>query len=290
MVTLREGILSAGRVVDLRSVSGAAGFRWEVDGSLRIGASETLASISANAEVAQAFPALAMACDAVGSPALCHMGTLGGNLCQRPRCWYFRSGVSCFKSGGDGCPAVAGENQHLAIMDGGPCHAVHPSDPAVALVALDASVVIASSGGERIVPADGFFTGPRLDPTRETVLEPGEVVMAVSVPAASRGTFQWFRKELQRGAWDFALASVAVVRQMDGAVRIVLGGVAPTPYRVNPSIEEDVAAGPLAADDLDALAERALYDARPLSGNGYKVDLAAALLREAMSRASGATT
>ncbi len=160
---------------------------------------------------------------------------------------------------------------------------MNPSDPAVALTALDASVHIAGSRGSRTVAIADFFVLPDPDPTRETVLESGEFVTAVSIPAESSGGRQRYTKVLQRGAWDFALASIAACKRTDGSVRMVLGGVAPVPWRVNPSVEEDVASAPLAADDLDALAERAMYDATPLSGNGYKVELAKALLREGMA-------
>src|SRR6185369_17799822 len=129
--------------------------------------------------IREAFPALAQACGAVGSPALRNMGTIGGNLCQRPRCWYFRRGVPCLKNGGTSCPAEHGENQYLAILDGGPCHIVHPSDPAVALTALDATIEIASARGRRTVPISEFYTLPseRLD--QETILASGELVSAV---------------------------------------------------------------------------------------------------------------
>jgi xanthine dehydrogenase YagS FAD-binding subunit len=286
LVTIREGLTSPERVVDLRGLPGFTDIAELPDGALHIGAGVRIADLASHQRIVESFPALAQACEAVGSPALRHMGTLGGNLCQRPRCWYFRSGIPCLKSGGSHCPAVDGENQHLAILGGGPCHAIHPSDPAVALFALNAHVLIMGPAAERSVPVESFYVLPDSDPRRETVDEPREFVASVVLPAAAAGGTQWFSKVLQRGAWDFALASVAVSKRTDGSVRIVLGGVAPTPWRVNPSVEEDVAAGPLSADDLDSLAERALYDARPLSKNGYKVELASALLREAMRIAS----
>jgi xanthine dehydrogenase YagS FAD-binding subunit len=259
---------------------------WGANGSLRLGASTNIASIAADERVRELFPALAMACESVGSPALRNMGTIGGNLCQRPRCWYFRSGVPCLKSNGSDCPAIDGENTHLAIFGGGPCHAVNPSDPAVALTALDATVHINGSAGPRSVPIAEFFVLPDPDPRRETVLQPGEFVVAIELPADSSGGRQRYTKVLQRGAWDFALVSIAVARRRDGAVRMVLGGVAPVPWRVNPSVEEDVASAPLAEDDFEVLAERALYDAKPLGQNAYKVTLAKSLLREAMAFAS----
>jgi xanthine dehydrogenase YagS FAD-binding subunit len=210
------------------------------------------------------------------------MGTIGGNLCQRPRCWYLRRGIACLKNGGSACPARDGENQYHAILDAGPCYIVHPSDPAVALTALDAEVEITSSEGITLIPITRFFTLPRDHVERETVLRPGEIVSAVVVGGAASKGRQLYRKIMQREAWDFALVSVAAARRADGTVRIAMGGVAPRPWRVPESIEEDVASGGLDEDSIAALAERALYDAEPLSKNGYKVPLAASLLRDAI--------
>jgi xanthine dehydrogenase YagS FAD-binding subunit len=289
LVAIREGVASPRLVVDVRGIPGADALDWRPDGSLRIGAAARLARIAADPLVRQHLAALSMACESVGSVALRNMGTLGGNLCQRPRCAYFRTGVSCFKSGGSECPAEHGENQLHSILGGGPCHAVHPSDPAVALTALEAVVHVVGAGGTRRVPIADFFVPPRVDPTREAALEPGELVVAVEVPARSSGGRQRYLKVMQRGAWDFALASLAAVRRPDGAVRLVLGGVAPAPWRVTESVEEDVASGSLAAEDLDTLAERALHDARPLAKNGYKVVLAQSLLRDGMAFVAGVT-
>jgi xanthine dehydrogenase YagS FAD-binding subunit len=286
LVALREGIVRPRRLVDLRDLPDGASIQWTSDGSLRLGASATIAAIAADERVRRDFAALAEACEAVGSPALRNMGTIGGNLCQRPRCWYFRSAIPCLKSNGDSCPAVEGENTHQTIFGGGPCYAVHPSDPAVALTALEAAVQIAGPAGARSVPISEFFVLPDPDPKRETVLERGEFITAIEIPARSSGGRQRYAKVLQRGAWDFALASIAVVRRTDGAVRMVFGGVAPIPWPVNPSVEEDVASAPLSADDIEVLAERALYDAQPLSRNGYKVSLCRALLRDAIEFAN----
>src|SRR6185295_15331163 len=136
-----------------------------------------------------------------------HMGTLGGNLCQRPRCWYFRRGVPCLKNGGRSCPAEQGQNQYLAILDGGPCHIVHPSDPAVALTAIGARLELERAGASRVVAIEDFFVLPseRLD--RETVLQDGEVVRAVILSADTSGGVQQYHKLMQRETWDFALVS-----------------------------------------------------------------------------------
>ncbi len=284
LASIGEGIARPQLVVDLRGLPSGQGGGVHLldDGSVRVDASISLAALSRDALIRGRYPALSAACEAVASPALRNMGTLGGNLCQRPRCWYFRRGVSCFKSGGTDCPAEHGENQYLAILEGGPCHAVHPSDPAVALAALDAIVEVASVNGNYRIPMSELYTLPRERADRETALAAGELVSAVVLPAESANGTQRFHKLMQRDAWDFALVSVAGCRRMNGDVRIVLGGVAPRPWRVNSSIEEDVSSGGLDDDAIDTLAQRALLDAAPLSGNGYKVDLAASLLRQVM--------
>jgi xanthine dehydrogenase YagS FAD-binding subunit len=285
LVFLKEGLGAPEAVVDLRSIAGYATIELANDGGARIGAGARLSDLAAHPELRERFRALTEACASVGTTALRHMGTLGGNLCQRPRCWYFRRGISCLKSGGDSCWAAEEENRYHAILEGGPCWIVHPSDPAVALTALDAVVVVSGGAGpaERRVPIGEFFVLPseRLD--RETVLDVGEVVTAVEIPPASAGGWQRYSKLMQRGSWDFALASLAAVRRVDGSIRLVMGGVAPRPWRVPLSIEEDVAGGGLDPHDVATLADRALYDARPLAKNGYKIDMAAALLRRSIA-------
>lgn len=269
-------------MVDLRFIPDSAQVTWNDTGDLRIGAAARLHDIATDTRVRAQFPALAAACDAVGTAALRHMGTLGGNLCQRPRCWYFRRAIPCLKNGGTSCPAASGENQYHAILDGGPCYIVHPSDPAVALTALEADIEVTDQAGSRLMPIRDFFVLPteRLD--RETVLRQGEVVSAVVINAGAAGGVQLYRKLMQRGAWDFALVSIAATRRRDGAVRLAMGGVSPRPWRVPESVEEDVASGGVDEDSIVALADRALYDAKPLAKNGFKVALAGSLLRDAL--------
>lgn len=287
LVCVQEGLAAPSAVVDLSFMRGGGEIRADNAG-LSIGAAARVSDVAADKRVRELYPALAEACESVGTPALRNMGTLGGNACQRPRCWYFRRGIPCLRNGGTDCPAKDGESQHLAIIDGGPCWIVHPSDPAVALTALDASAEIASSRGTRTVPVAELYLLPTQRVDRETVLEPGEAIVAFHLPAASARGRQLFRKLMQRGAWDFALASIAAIRRDDGSVRMALGGIAPRPWRVPESVEEDVASGGLDEDSIAALAERALYDAKPLSRNGYKVNLAASLLRDAMRDLAGA--
>jgi xanthine dehydrogenase YagS FAD-binding subunit len=283
LVAIAEEISRPDLLVDLRAIPDSAGVREIEGGDVRIGASTRVADVANDPIIRERYASLAAASDVVGTPALRHMGTIGGNLCQRPRCWYFRRGIPCFKNGGAECPAEQGENQYLAILDGSPCHAVHPSDPAVALTALDAVVEIESSNGARRVQIGEFYLLPRERVRVETVLAQGEFVSAIVIPSAAAGGAQRYHKLMQREAWDFALVSVAGCKRRDGDVRIVLGGVAPRPWRVNSSVEEDVSSGGLDDDTIATLAERALYDAKPLSKNGYKVDLAASLLRQVIA-------
>ncbi|MCY7377943.1 MAG: xanthine dehydrogenase family protein subunit M [Gemmatimonadaceae bacterium] len=282
LVTIAEQLADPVAVVDVRALEGMLGIASVADGGLRIGASVRLADIAAHDLVRSRFPALASACEQVGTPAIREMATLGGNLCQRPRCWYFRRNIPCLKNGGSGCPAREGENQYLAILEGDPCFIVHPSDPAVALVALDATIEIACTKGRRDVLASEFYVLPRERLDRETVLEDGELVIGIRLPGAAAGGLQRYVKLMQRDAWDFALASLAAVRRVDGEVRLVLGGVGPRPYRIYTSVEEEATSGGLDEETIAGLAERALLDADPLSKNGYKVTMAATLLRDAI--------
>ena len=287
LVLAKEDLARPAAVVDLRDIPGARSIEVQPDGGVRIGAAARVNDLAAHDAIRRRLPMLAEACESVGTVALRHMGTIGGNLCQRPRCWYFRRNIPCLKNGGSGCPAAAGESQYHAILGGGPCFIVHPSDPAVALAALEAHIQIAGAHGARELPIADFYLLPseRLD--RETALEAGEIVTGVRIPPGSAGGRQRYDKVMQRGSWDFALVSLAAARRSNGDVRLVLGGVAPTPWRVASSVEEDLASGSLDPEDLATLAERALYDARPLARNGYKVELAAALLRRGMAFVTG---
>ena len=280
---MREGIADPDVLVDLRRLPNARTISADADGGLRIGAGVALDVMAHDDLVRAQFPALAQAAASVGSQPLRDVGTLGGNLCQRVRCWYFRGDHPCLRRGGTHCSAEIGENQYHAIFRTGGCVVAHPSDCAVALVALDATIHLRGPAGERQVPADAFLvpSSQRLD--GETCLGPGEVVEAVHLPPEAAGGIQLFHKQMQRAAWDFALVSIGATKRRDGAVRLVLGGVANTPWRVTSSIEEDVASGGLSDDDIETLAQRALYDATPLARNAYKLDLASALLSRAMA-------
>jgi xanthine dehydrogenase YagS FAD-binding subunit len=231
---------------------------------------------------------LAEACESVGTPALRNSGTIGGNLVQRHHCWYFRQGVGCFKRGGTQCAAVDGEHQHHGIIADGTCRAVHPSDPAVALLALDARVeIVGPDGASRLADIETLFAGAARDPHKEAQLAPGELIVAVHLSADAAGGRQHWEKVMQRGAWDFALVSVAACRRTDGTVRMAMGGLGLAPWRVPDSIEEDVASGGLDEDSIDALVERAFYDVEPLPGNEYKRTMGQGVLKRAIASLEG---
>ena len=282
LVLIKEGLAAPDTLVDLRRIPGWRDITMQEDGGLRIGGAVRVADLAAHARILERWPVLAQACESVGTPALRNMGTIAGNLCQRPRCWYFRRGVPCLKNGGADCPARDGENQYHAILGGGPCYIVHPSDPAVALAALGAQVEIHGTSGRRLVSVEELYVLPHERLDRETTLEQGDIISSIALPADSAGGWQRYVKVMQRDAWDFALVSLAAVKRTDGDVRLVLGGVAPKPWRVYGSVEEDAAVGGLDESDVATLADRALYDAEPLANNGYKVALAATLLRRAI--------
>jgi len=284
LVAMKEEIARPQALVDLRRLPGGRDIELFDDGSARIGCAVRLADLATHAGVVERYASLAQAAASVGTPQLRNMGTVGGNLAQRPRCWYFRGALPCFKNGGTDCLAEQGENHYHALFTPGPCHAVHPSDPLVALTALEATVEIAGPEGTRIVALATLFDGAARNARSETTLAAGEFISAVLLPARAAGGDQFYEKLAQRGTWDFATVSLAAHRRTDGAVRIALGGVALGPFRVNASVEEDVSTGGLDDDSIDSLAERAMYDAQPLEHNGYKVWQAQALLRRAIRR------
>jgi xanthine dehydrogenase YagS FAD-binding subunit len=252
---------------------------------LRIGAATLLADVVESPMVQERTPLLAMAAGKIGTPQIRNMGTIGGNLCQRPRCWYYRNNFPCYKHGGNTCFSNAGENDYHAILEGGPSYIVHPSDSAPALVALGASVRISNGSKERSVPIDQFFVTPKQNPRRENILVPGEILTAIEVPTAPAGAKAVYVKEMVREIWDFALCSVAaMVTVRNGVVadaHIVLGGVAPIPYRAR---KAEAALMGKAIDEASAAAAgvAAVDGARPLSKNGYKVPLTQAVVKRAL--------
>jgi xanthine dehydrogenase YagS FAD-binding subunit len=281
---LKDNLAAPERLVAIKQLKELQGIRSSSTG-LRIGAATLLADIAESSMVQQQTPLLAMAAGKVGTPQIRNMGTIGGNLCQRPRCWYYRNNYPCFKHGGNACFSAAGENDFHAILEGGPSFIVHPSDTAPALVALGATARIAGGARERTVPLDKFFVTPKQDARRENILQPNEILAEIEVPNAPAGSKAIYVKEMVREIWDFALCSVAaMVTVQNGVVqdaRIVLGGVAPIPYRALKA-EAALKGQPLTEASAAAAGVAATDGARPLAKNGYKVPLTQAVVKRAL--------
>jgi xanthine dehydrogenase YagS FAD-binding subunit len=286
---LKDHVADPGTLVNLKSVRGLDTVRFDPDGTLRLGALTTLTSLAEHERLRREFPAIAQAALSVGSPEIRNVGTVGGNLCQRPRCWYYRSALHrCLKKGGDICFTTSGESRYHAILGGGPSFIVHPSDLAPALSACDARVTIAGPAGRKELPLDQFFVLPSVRLDHETILGPGEIVTEVSVPksaSSDSGTRSVYLKFKEKESFDFALVSVAAALKLAGgtcvAARLVLGGVAPVPWR-SKQAEGEVTGKRIDGATATRAAEAALAQAEPLAHNGYKIPLAKALVRRAL--------
>ncbi len=283
---LRDRVLDAATVVSLGALADLKGVTELADGGLRIGALTSVAAVAADPTIRARYPALADAARSVASPQLRNQGTLGGNLCQKPRCWYYRGDFDCLRKGGAMCYAVGGENEYHAIFGGGPCVYVHPSDTAPALAALGASVRIGGVRGARTVPLEVFHIRPEDDVTRETILEAGEIVTDVLLPAPAPGERSTYRKVRARQAWDFALVGAAIVLRLAGdrvsEARVVLSGVAPVPWRAREA-ETALTGRRLDRSAVTRAAAAAAAGASPLEKNGYKVSLVAGLVEERLT-------
>ncbi len=283
---IKDDLASPDVLVNLRTLADSEGLDAIESGpaQLRIGGLVTLTRLGAHPDVNSGYRVLAEAAGSAATPQIRNVGTLAGNLCQRPWCWYFRQNFPCYKRGGNRCFSRTGENQFNAIFGGAPSYIVHPSDTAPALVALDASFRLVGPGGERVVPAGEFFTLPRVDVSRENVLEPNEILAEVMVPAAA-GTVSTYAKVLDREAWTHAVVSVAFALQMDGdrirRAGVVLGGVAPIPWRVA-AVEELLAGRPVTAALAAEAGRLAVDGALPMSKNRYKVPLVENLVRRTL--------
>ena len=289
---IKEGTSSPSVLVSLARLPGLGSIELS-DAGLAIGGMVTLAEIERRREISGRYPALAQAAASVATPQIRNAATLGGNLCQRPRCWYYRSPrFNCLKKGGDICHAIAGNNKYHAILGADGCHIVHPSDTAVALAALGASVEVSSGAGTHMVPVLDFFVRPDQDMLSETVLGHGEIVTRVLIPSPPVGARSIYLKVKERQAYDFALASVGAYIEIEAdtvsRARFVLGGVAPVPYPV-PQVSDAVEGADLEAVDPVSLGHLAVRDARPMADNGYKVRLAANLVARAVRALLGGT-
>ena len=244
-----------------------------------------------NALVKERFPLLAEAALIVASPQIRNQGTVGGNVAQDARCWYYRAGWPCYRAGGNICYAdtPTSLNREHAIFDADRCVAVNPSDTAPALIALDASMVIRRSGGEEVVPAEEFFIGPGIDITRLTVLRPGDLLTAIRIPATWAGKAHYFEKVRDRQVWDFALVNIAASFNMSGSTiadaRLVVNGVSARPHHLA-AVEAAIKGKARDKTTADMAADLAVQGAEPLRHNAYKIPLVKALVKRAIRGAA----
>jgi len=272
---MKEGIAAPERVVSLNAVAELRGVRPTKDGGLAVGARTTLAEIAANEPIRAQWTALALAAEHAATPQLRNMATLGGNLVQRPRCWYFRSEeFDCRKKGGAKCFAHDGQNQNHAIFGNRLCAMVHPSTLATALPVLGARVHLAGRNERRVVNIEDFFVAPDTDLKRENVRRDHEIITHVELPPLGPGWRSVYAKQQHKQSFDWPLADVAIAARLDGdvcrGVKIALGAAAPTPHRAR-AAEEAIRGRKIDRDVQVRASEAATRDATPLTQNGYKV-------------------
>ena len=282
---MKERVVTPDYVVNLKTIPGLNSIK-EERGGIRIGALTTLVEVEEHPAVREKFLILSEGAAEAASPQIRNAGTIGGNLCQRPFCWYFRSAhFDCLRKGGQVCYSVAGDSRYHAIFGGGPSFIVHPSDLAPVLVALDAQIKIVNAAGEKIIPLERFFVLPQVDFKHENILKPGDIVTEIFVPYPKSGSKGFYHKVRERLAWDHAIVSVATVVQSGGGVardaRVVLGGVAPIPWRA-PKAEDFLRGQKIDDAAAQKAAEIALEGARPMKDNTYKVGLAKSLIQRGL--------
>jgi xanthine dehydrogenase YagS FAD-binding subunit len=274
-------------VVDLTGISTMKGIRETADGGIEIGALTSLTEVERSDVVRTRYKVLADAAGKVASPQIRNTGTIGGNVCQDARCWYYRYGVDCYRAGGNTCYADTpeGQNREHCLWGADRCVAVSPSDTAPALVVLNATMVIVGPSGERTVPAEEFFIGPNVDITRMTVLQPGEVLTAIRIPAEFSGATFYFEKVADRNTWDFPLVNIAAAMVVNGQtiekIRLAAGAVQCVPRRLT-VVEEVVRGQPKSAETAQLAGQSAVRGATPLNFNHFKIPLLQNLVTRAI--------
>jgi len=273
-------------VIDLSQIKELRGIRTLGDG-IEIGAMTTLTEVVRHPMVREKYSILPNAAEAAASPQIRNQGTIGGNVSQDARCWYYRGGWPCYRAGGNICYAdtPTGLNREHAILDADRCVAVNPSDTAPALIALDAKMVMRTPKGERVVNAEDYFIGPSIDITRMTILQPGDLLTAIRIPSTWAGSQFYFEKVRDRSVWDFALVNVAAAMMTSGnsieRIRLVVNGVAAHPVRLA-AVEAAVQGKPRNAETAELAGQLAVRGAQPLQYNGYKVPLMRNLVKRAI--------
>ena len=279
-------------VVDLSQIAELRGIK-EANGGLEIGAATPLTEVVKHPAVKDKFGLLMEAAELVASPQIRNQGTLGGNISQDTRCWYYRSGWSCYRAGGNICYAdtPTAINREHAILEQDRCVAVNPSDTAPALIALDAELVIKSVSGERVVKAEDYFVGPAIDIQRMTQLRPGELLTTIRIPATWAGAQFYFEKVRDRNVWDFPLLNVASSATYSGQtierIRVVVNAAAARPMRLH-AVEAAVVGKPRNEQTAELAGQIAIQGAQPLGHNGYKIPLMRNLVKRAIRGGGGA--
>jgi xanthine dehydrogenase YagS FAD-binding subunit len=288
---MRDRVFSVERVVSTRGIKGLSEIS-ETHEGLTIGSLTTIAQLATSPVIVRLFPGLAMAAGEVASPQLRNQGTIGGNLCQKPRCWYYRGEFNCMRKGGMTCYAVAGENKFHCILGGENCFMVHPSDTAPMLIAFGASLIVKGPKGTRRIAIENLYVNPSDDPQRETVLEPGEIITEIVIPKTAGRHYSSYRKIRARQSWDFALAGIALAFQFDGRrvlrARVTLSGAAPVPWR-SKEVEEVITGRSLDRITIARAASVVMKQSKPLSQNEYKINLFEAVVKEELERAANRT-
>jgi xanthine dehydrogenase YagS FAD-binding subunit len=288
LALMKDYVLQPDRLVNVKNLDKT--ITKTSDGGLRIGAAMTLVDLAEHADAIRMYPALTQAAAEVGTPQIRNAGTVGGNLNQRPRCWYFRNEeFNCLKKGGSTCFAVEGENQYHAIFGGGPCHIIHPSSLAVPAIALGARFRVVGPAGEREVKAEDYFMLPDRNLFGETVLAPNELLTHVILPAPGQVKSATYDVRYKQ-SHDWPLASASVALDLNGntgrGARVVMGAVAPIPWRAQ-AAEQALAGKTLTEETAMRAADAAVTGAKPMSGNKYKVQLARTAVKRAILKAGG---
>jgi xanthine dehydrogenase YagS FAD-binding subunit len=282
---MKDHVVEPDYLINLKTIPGLDYIK-EERGGFRIGALAKLVDIEEHSAIREKLLILSDAAGEAASPQIRNAGTIAGNICQRPFCWYFRSSnFNCLRKGGQVCYTVTGDGRFHAILGGGPSYIVHPSDTAPALVALGAQIRIAGPAGEKTMPLEKFFVLPAVDYRRENILNPGEIVTEIYVPMPKAGTKGFYHKVRERLAWDHAIVAVATIVESSGGgvrdARVVMGGVAPIPWRA-PKAEEFLRGKKLDEASARRAGEIALEGAKPLKDNVYKVQLAKDLIQRGL--------
>jgi len=290
---LKDRIKKPEVLVDLSGIEELRGIKQTNDG-LEIGAMTTLTEIANHAEIKKNYGLLSDAVSVVASPQIRNQGTLGGNVSQDVRCWYYRGGWPCYRAGGDACYAdtPVGRNREHAIFGANRCVAVHPSDSVPALVALDAKFVVRGSKGERVIDAEDYFIGPEYDITKINVLKPGDLLTTIRIPSTYAGAKFYFEKVRDRNVWDFPLMNVASAMKLSGNnisdIRIAVNAVSPRPMRLK-KVEDAVKGKPATAETGEMAGKLAVEGAVPLQFNAYKIPLMRNLVKRAIGGVQEAT-